>query len=115
MIIEALAIIGLDPESIYAIDNLRKAAEILRSRYGIKLVIVPFNIWSDSISAILNSIPIIFIGGVKVFSGYAPSVEEIVNYIVKYVKNHKDKTMQEALIPAGIFENDPLAVSPTTT
>lgn len=113
MLIEALAVIGLDPASEYALENLRKASEILRREYGVKLVVVPFNTWSDSLSASLRSLPIIFIGGVKAFSGYPPSVEEVVDFVIRYIEHNYKKT-SEALIPAAILGNDPVSISAAT-
>ncbi|MEM1645947.1 MAG: hypothetical protein QXL96_08815 [Ignisphaera sp.] len=107
MIVEALAIIGFNSESENAVENLKKASEILRRKYGVKLVIVPYNTWNDSISSSLKSLPIIYIGGRTAFIGRAPSVEEIVNYILKTTR-HISKDIEEALIPAALFDKDSL-------
>lgn len=113
MIIEALAVIGLDPASEYALENLRKASEILRKNHGVKLIVIPFNTWNDTLSASLKSLPVIFIGGVKAFSGYPPSTKEVVDFVLKYVKN-KHKKGSEALIPAATIGNDPISISAAT-
>lgn len=107
MIVEALAVIGFNPESENAVENLKKASEILRKRYGVKLVIVPYNTWSDSVSSSLKFLPVIYIGGRTAFIGRAPSVEEIVNYVVKAAKQrHRD--VEEPLIPAALLDNESL-------
>lgn len=113
MMVEALAVIGLDPASEYALENLRKASEILRREYGVKLIVVPFNTWSDTLSATLKSLPIIFIGGIRAFSGYTPSVKEVVDFVLKYIR-HKHKKVSEALIPAATLGNDPISISAAT-
>lgn len=114
MSIEVLAIIGLDPISTSALDNLRSAAEVLR-RYGIKMVVIPHNTWSDSINSSIRSLPIILIGGVKAFSGYAPSVKEIVDYVLNHVKQARRRKEYDTLLPAGIIERDPLLLSVAMT
>lgn len=114
MLVEALAVVGLDPVSENALENLRKAAEVLRARYGIKLIIIPFNTWSESIDSALKSLPMIFIGGYKAFSGYAPSVEDIVRFVIKHAYEGRNRAADEALIPAGVLENDRLTFSAAT-
>ncbi|MEM1541739.1 MAG: hypothetical protein QW101_03735 [Ignisphaera sp.] len=115
MLIEVLAIIGLDPVSTGALDNLQHAAEVLKKEYGIKIVIVPYNTWSDTISSSIKSLPIIIIGGTKAFAGYAPSVKEIIEYVLDYVKQNKRRKRYEALVPAGIIEKDHLLLSAAIT
>lgn len=107
MIIEALAVIGLDPDSEKTVENLRKASEILRKKYGVKLIIVPYNTWNDIFSASLKSLPTVYIGGRAAFAGRVPSVNEIVNYVVKILKE-KFKGGEEVVIPAAVFGNEPM-------
>lgn len=106
MIIEALAIIGLDPGSEKVIENLKKASEILRKEYGVKLIIVPYNTWSDVFSASLKSLPTIYIGGRIAFSGCTPSANEIVNYVINILRQ-RYKEDEDTFIPAAIFSNEP--------
>lgn len=114
MIIEVFAIVGLDPTSIHALENLQKAAEVLKGRYGVKLVIIPFNTWSNNLEAALRSLPTIFIGGIKAFSGYAPSVGEVVDFVLNYIKHGGHRYTEELVIPAGVFENDSTMFSAAT-
>lgn len=111
MLIEILAVIGLDSDSTLALENLRKASDLLRERYGIRLIIIPYNTWSDNLNASLRSLPTIFIGGVKAFSGRVPSVEEIVNFVLRYANNKRDKKLQDSLIPAALIVGDPSILS----
>ncbi|MEM0371442.1 MAG: hypothetical protein QXD57_04865 [Ignisphaera sp.] len=115
MLIEIVAIIGLDPVSTNALENLQHAAEILKKEYGIKILIVPYNTWSDTINSSIKSLPIIVIGGSKAFTGYAPSVKEIIKYVLDHVKQNKRRKRYEALVPAGIIEKDHLLLSAAIT
>jgi len=106
LIIEALAIIGFDPDSEKAIENLRKASDILRKEYSVKLIIVPYNTWNDLFTATLKSLPTIYLGGRPAFIGRTPSVEEIVNYVIKIIKEKYKGG--ESFIPAAVYSNEPL-------
>jgi len=108
MILEALAVIGLDPVSEDALENLRKAAEILRRDHGVKLLVIPVNTWREPISASLKSLPAIYIGGSRAFVGYAPEVEEVVDYVLRLARGGGAKEA-EVLVPAGIIDNDPMS------
>ena len=114
MLVEAVALIGLDHTSSIALDNLKKASEELIRKHGIRLLIIPFNTWSNDVEAVIKSLPTVIIGGIKAFSGYAPSVEEIVDFVIKYVKRSTGKKeLREALIPAAIFGHETLADAAT--
>lgn len=113
MMVEALIVMGFDSASEYALENLRKASEILRKEYGVRLVIVPFNTWNDSISSTLKSLPVIFIGGIKAFSGRIPSVKEVIDFVLNHVK-HKHRRISEVLIPAATLGDDHISISAAT-
>ncbi|MDK6027779.1 hypothetical protein QPL79_00115 [Ignisphaera sp. 4213-co] len=105
LVLEATIFMGLDEMSNVALDNLKKASQILYTKYGVKLLLNPVNIWLDPIKAALNSLPIIFIGDRKLFSGYTPSIDEIVSEVIKLISTQQH-TYVETLMPAGIFRDD---------
>ncbi|MEL9940305.1 MAG: hypothetical protein QW632_02640 [Ignisphaera sp.] len=104
-VLEVTILMGLDDVSNQALDNLKKASEILYHRYKIKLILNPINLWLDPLKASINSLPIIFIGSKKIFSGYPPSINEIIREAVKLAtSNHH--TNFEALLPTAILRED---------
>ncbi|MEM4465523.1 MAG: hypothetical protein QXJ95_08225 [Ignisphaera sp.] len=103
MLLEAIIFIGLDEVSNSALENLREASEMLVREYGIKLVIVPVNMWSDPISSSLRSLPTIVINGFKAFSGYAPTASEIRDYVLKIAK--AKNRVGEFRLPAGVVDS----------
>ncbi|MEM0027251.1 MAG: hypothetical protein QXT53_03965 [Ignisphaera sp.] len=105
MVLEATILMGLDDTSNQALDNLKKASKILYHRYKIRLVLNPINLWLDPLKASINSLPIIFIGNKKVFSGYLPSINEIIQEVIKLAtSNHRANF--ETLLPTAILRED---------
>ncbi len=105
MIIESIIFMGLDETSEQALENLRKASEILFNERKIKLIIIPLNTWQDPINSSIKSLPLIIINGLKAFSGYAPSIDEIRNFILKHIDSHGDK-QADIVLPAGLIYDD---------
>lgn len=106
MIVEALVIIGFDPDSEKVIENLKKASDILRKKYGIKLVIIPYNTWNDLLTSTLKSLPSVYIGGRPAFIGRVPLVEEVVDFVINIAKERYRR--EETYIPAALHSNEPL-------
>ena len=105
IVLEATILMGLDDVSNQALDNLKKASEILYHRYKIRLILNPINLWLDPLKASINSLPVIFIGNKKIFSGSSPSIDEIIREVVKLAtSNHR--TNFEALLPTAILRED---------
>ena len=109
MLVEAIVFIGLDENSNTALENLRKASEVLMKEYGIKLIIIPVNTWSDILNSSIRSLPMIVINGSKAFSGYAPTVNDIKEYVLKTIKlRNRGREFQ---LPAGIIKEDAMMAS----
>ncbi|MCS7110965.1 MAG: hypothetical protein N3D82_03430 [Ignisphaera sp.] len=113
MLLEAIVFIGLDDTSNRALENLREASEALVRDYGVKLVIVPVNMWLDPINSSIKSLPMIVINGFKAFSGYAPTPSEIEEYVLKIIrlKNRRE----ELQLPAGTIHSEILTASALAT
>jgi hypothetical protein len=109
MLLEAIIFIGLDEISNNALENLREASEILLKEYGVKLIIVPVNTWLDPLNSSIKSLPTIVINGFKAFSGCAPTVDDIKEFVLKTIKlKNRRKDLQ---LPAGILKEDILTAS----
>ncbi len=110
MIIESIIFMGLDETSEKALENLRKASELLFNEKRIKLIIIPLNTWQDPINSSIKSLPLIIINGLKAFSGYAPSIDEIKNFVLKQIASHRNRQTDIAL-PAGFIHDDKMYAS----
>ncbi len=109
MLLEAIVFVGLDETSNSALENLRKASEILVKEYGVKLVIIPVNMWLDPLNSSIKSLPLIIIGGFNAFSGYAPTANEIKEYVLKIIKlKNRGRELQ---LPAGTIDSEMLMSS----
>jgi len=113
MIIESIIFMGLDEISEQALENLRKASELLFNERRIKLIIIPLNTWQDPINSSIKSLPLIIINGLKAFSGYAPSVDEIKNFILKHIIFNRDEQI-DMVLPAGLIYDNKMYGSVTT-
>lgn len=111
MVLEITVLVGLDEASESVIRNLYRASEVLLRRHRIKVVINPVNLWFDPLSSSINMLPVIFVNGVKVFCGYTPSVDEIVNFIVTRFTNRREaerSTLDEGDVIFGSLREEPL-------
>lgn len=85
LIVEIAVIMSMDEESERALEHCFKAAHKLFELHGIKAYVVPFNTWVTQYprySLMGLDLPITMINGEIIASGRAPSVDEIIEYIL---------------------------------
>lgn len=109
MLIEAIVFIGLDEVSNRALENLRKASEVLVRDYGVKLLVVPINTWLDPVNSSIKSLPLIVVNGFKVFAGYAPTANEIKECVLRIANLKSGRN--ELLLPAGTIDSESFTAS----
>ncbi len=97
-------ILALNPESEEALENVKRAVEILHKRYSIKVFIVPIQLWiSDPIRIENLGLPKILINNIVISSGHVPRVKDIILNVLQFIKISDKKNFGE--VPAAIIND----------
>jgi hypothetical protein len=88
-----------------------KACEVLMKNYKIKAFVNPVNLWLDPVKASIRNLPVIIIDNKKILSGYAPTINELVNAVLESVKMRKRSNNEQRLYGYTPEENSLLNVA----
>jgi len=82
MNVEIEVLMGLDPESEKALENVVKASRFLFERFFVRSIIVTRNTFKDDFVGSVYGIPSVVVNGHILTEGRAPSEHEVVDFIL---------------------------------
>ncbi len=113
MVVEITVIMSMNEESEEALEACCRAARELLKSYGIKAYVIPLNTWTSTPFGMLGNedLPMVMINGEVLVAGRAPTVREIIDYVLTKYKL-PNRSMPSAL-PHKIAEPSPMGTAAT--